>query len=121
MLNGQPKNQNPQRKVPKNKEETEEESIKEIEEEDDEEQEAEYEEEQEAEYEEEQEAEYEEDEESVEEQPVIVPRRQSVLQQRWLDTKEPSKPKEENAKNDHSDFRNSLKARLQALTHRNRP
>ena len=112
MLNGQPKNQNPQRKVPKNKEETEEESIKEIEEE---------EEEQEAEYEEEQEAEYEEDEESVEEQPVIVPRRQSVLQQRWLDTKEPSKPKEENAKNDHSDFRNSLKARLQALTHRNRP
>ena len=113
MLNGQPKNQNPQRKVPKNKEETEEESIKEIEEEDDE--------EQEAEYEEEQEAEYEEDEESVEEQPVIVPRRQSVLQQRWLDTKEPSKPKEENAKNDHSDFRNSLKARLQALTHRNRP
>ena len=113
MLNGQPKNQNPQRKVPKNKEETEEESIKEIEEEDDE--------EQEAEYEEEQEAEYEEDEESVEEQPVIVPRRQSVLQQRWIDTKEPSKPKEENAKNDHSDFRNSLKARLQALTHRNRP
>ena len=102
MLNGQTKN--PQRKVPKNKEETEEESIKEIEEE-----------------EEEQEAEYEEEQESVEEQPVIVPRRQSVLQQRWIDTKEPSKPKEENANNDHSEFKNKLMARLQALAHRNRP
>ena len=64
----------------------------------------------------------EEEEEEEEIRPIYIPpRRQSVFQQRWNNTNETSTPKEENTKNDHNEFRNSLKARLQALTHRNRP